>query len=482
MSRRSMPAQWGRVLLLFILTLTGLAAFAPQASAATCVFDPGTRHATAAIGSGELELRLRADNGTLEANGVSCGSLTEIETVTVNVGLDSTRPVVFDLSGGPLGPGFTNENNGSSEVEFTIANQNPFGSTRVDGSVGNDSVTIGQESINGNIIGQLNLNAGAESATPDVDVNFPVFPFDVVVDGKGGNDTISANGVGSGLSAPYSGNTKLAGGPGSNSLTGGSGSDQLTAFAEVSSTGADTFIGGDSFDQVIIEPEAPGITSTYSLDGLANDGVNCPGPSCEGDNVEAAMEAIRGSSSAETLIGNAKGDVLMGGGGADVLKGLGGFDNLQCAGGKAVGGPGGDSLLASVGCASVAGGPGRDEVAFSDASQGVTVTLDGLKNDGVPGSFVNVRSDIENVYGTAYRDIIVGDDQPNRLQGGAGRDDLSGAGGNDRLEGHDGSDALFGGPGDDILLGGKGDDSLNGGEGTDDCRQGKGTGAEVSCE
>ena len=123
-----------------------------------------------------------------------------------------------------------------------------------------------------------------------------------------------------------------------------------------------------------------------------------------------------------------------------------------------------------------------DQVSFQDASQGVTVTLDGLKNDGVPGKLINLRSDIEDVYGTNFRDIIVGDDKRNRLQGGPGRDDLSGAGGNDRLEGHDGSDALFGGPGDDILLGGKGDDSLDGGDGIDDCRQGKGTGAEVSCE
>jgi Ca2+-binding RTX toxin-like protein len=58
---------------------------------------------------------------------------------------------------------------------------------------------------------------------------------------------------------------------------------------------------------------------------------------------------------------------------------------------------------------------------------------------------------IENATGSAYGDILRGDDGPNVLAGGPGDDTLQGNGG------------------DDTLLGGAGVDIVEGGDGTDTC-------------
>ena len=54
-----------------------------------------------------------------------------------------------------------------------------------------------------------------------------------------------------------------------------------------------------------------------------------------------------------------------------------------------------------------------------------------------------------------------------RLDGGAGVDEISGASGDDRLEGGGGADVLNGEEGDDTLFGEPGQDSLRGGRGDD---------------
>lgn len=67
---------------------------------------------------------------------------------------------------------------------------------------------------------------------------------------------------------------------------------------------------------------------------------------------------------------------------------------------------------------------------------------------------------IEGVVGTAFDDLIVGNDRGNDLQGGGGNDTLYGGRGDDTLSGQDGNDGLFGGEGNDTLDGGDGADRL----------------------
>ena len=59
-------------------------------------------------------------------------------------------------------------------------------------------------------------------------------------------------------------------------------------------------------------------------------------------------------------------------------------------------------------------------------------------------------SAIPKIYGTGYADVLIGDDDPNQLSGGGGRDVVRGMGGDDVLNG----DTVDGGDGDDTLDGG----------------------------
>ena len=93
----------------------------------------------------------------------------------------------------------------------------------------------------------------------------------------------------------------------------------------------------------------------------------------------------------------------------------------------------------------------------------LTVKNDQVKGDPSQG-VDNIRTDIENVIGGPFDDVVTGSAAANRLEGRAGRDVLRGLGGDDALEGDAGNDALDGGPG------------------VDRCVQGPGTGPRTSCE
>jgi Ca2+-binding RTX toxin-like protein len=67
-----------------------------------------------------------------------------------------------------------------------------------------------------------------------------------------------------------------------------------------------------------------------------------------------------------------------------------------------------------------------------------------------------------------------GNDKPNLIRGGEGRDRLFGRGGNDFLSGYGGNDKLYGGGGGDILNGNAGHDLLDGGLGADTMAGGPG--------
>ena len=74
---------------------------------------------------------------------------------------------------------------------------------------------------------------------------------------------------------------------------------------------------------------------------------------------------------------------------------------------------------------------------------------------------------IENLIGTDYIDLLVGDASDNVLRGGAYGDWLHGEAGDDTLYGGPDLDVLFGGEGDDTLYGGDGVDFLHGEAGDD---------------
>lgn len=152
---------------------------------------------------------------------------------------------------------------------------------------------------------------------------------------------------------------------------------------------------------------------------------------------------VNGTNGSDTLVGSDIDDVIFGGLGSDTL----------------IGGLGADVLN---------GGEGDDTAVYSTAASGAIVDL--VTGRGGVGSSAegDEYTSIENIIGSAFDDILTGDDERNVITGGAGDDYITGAGGNyDYLYGNDGNDTIDGGDGYDYISGGLGGDTLIGGEGGD---------------
>ena len=237
------------------------------------------------------------------------------------------------------------------------------------------------------------------------------------------------------------GTNHLAGGEGNDGLWGGAGDDMLEG-----GVGADRLFGGNGADWVSYQRSDTGVTVKLK-EGIGKGG------HAEGDAI-TGVENVRGS---------AHNDALVGGDGANYLTGSGGADGLW-------GGAGDDTLEGGVGADRLFGGAGADWVSYLRSDAGVTVNLEeGTGESGHAEGDTIV--DVENVRGSAYADLLVGNDLANRLEGGDG---------NDVLRGSDDADVLNGGTGTDLLEGGSGADSLEGGAGVDTASyQGSDTGVVV---
>ena len=275
-----------------------------------------------------------------------------------------------------------------------------------------------------------------------------------VIDGGAGNDLVWGSG----------GNDRLIGGPGADRLVGGHGRD-VAEFTHspagvTINLGEATLAGGDAEGDrfarmdTLKETDSQGNETTIELPDI---------------------EGLLGSAYADTLIGDRRANPLDGGPGDDVLAGLAGADTLT-------------------------GGPGSDTADYSASNAGVTVRLHSLAAMGGDaqgdsfGQTVAVQytgadglvhtdrlPDIENLTGSAMRDVLAGDRRDNVLKGGAGHDTLYGGpgGGDDVMEGGPGNDKIYGGAGADTLIGGPGDDTLVPGAGPDTLVFGPGDGRDT---
>ena len=132
-------------------------------------------------------------------------------------------------------------------------------------------------------------------------------------------------------------------------------------------------------------------------------------------------------------------DVLNGTDTDDVLSGQQGNDVLD-------GGAGNDTLN---------GGQGIDTAVYQFAPAAVTVTLDegdipGTASDGFGGT--DSITEIENIIGSEFDDILTGNSGNNSLTGRGGNDAIAGGAGNDMLVGSSGADTISGGAGSDNFM------------------------------
>ncbi len=170
---------------------------------------------------------------------------------------------------------------------------------------------------------------------------------------------------------------------------------------------------------------------------------------------DTPSEAVRsmdpneaGTPGNDTLNGDDNANRLEGGGGDDTFNGGDGADTLE-------------------------GGDGSDTASYASSDAAVTVDLAAGTGSGGHAEGDTLIG-IENLIGSGAGDMLLGDPNANRLEGGEGNDMLTGRPGNDTLIGGAGLDTFSGGVGDDILIGGDGNDSLRAGVGDDTLEGGDG--------
>ncbi len=184
---------------------------------------------------------------------------------------------------------------------------------------------------------------------------------------------------------------------------------------------------------------------TVRLNGLADDG-----GTGEGDNVLGPVTGMTGGTGDDLLEAGPTGSGLFGGDGGDTLLGSPERDTLNGGQGDddLLGGDGGDYLDGAGGADVLSGGPGLDEVAYGGSAP-LHLSIGDGANDGASGEGDDLREDVEALSGGTGDDVLIGDEDGNRLIAYSGRDVLRAGGGADELIGWNDGDELDAGPGRD---------------------------------
>jgi Ca2+-binding RTX toxin-like protein len=254
-----------------------------------------------------------------------------------------------------------------------------------------------------------------------------------------------------------------------------------------------SYIDGQGFDSV-----ATGVAST--IVGAIINGTNAAN-TLSGTAGADLINALGGN---DTVNGGAGDDIIIGGAGADILNGGDGNDTITGGAGndRIDGGAGNDTINYTFGdrVDTVDGGADFDTMAIfgTSGNNALDVVFDGTSITRFEGgTVVNVESitvdllagtdtlnygstsasvqvdlsagtatgfasiaGIENVTGGTGNDILIGDNNANRLNGGLGNDVITGAGGNDTLISGNGNDWF-------IATVGDGNDTYSGGSNID---------------
>lgn len=345
--------------------------------------------------------------------------------------IGTSGPITTTLDGGYAGDDVLNGGNGFNVIDGGA------GSDTVDYADAVGGVTVALASGYGDradaagttalgvdqLIGIENASGGAFADVLLGDGNANV------LSGQGGDDILRGNG----------GDDVMNGGDGDDLLRGGQ--------------GVDSFNGGAGFDRISLfeNGATSGAYVDLELQQVSNDGFG---------NAETltSIEGVGlGTLFADTFLGSSGANFIYAGSG-DIVNARGGDDEIVLAGATAVvdGGDGVDSLEFTsfrFTDPDANGVPDQEE-----AVSGVVVNLltNRILDDGFgDGGFIY---NVENVTGSNFDDIILGN---------AGNNVLVGLDGFDQLRANGGNDTLDGGAGDDLLRTGSGADTFIGGDGFD---------------
>ena len=221
--------------------------------------------------------------------------------------------------------------------------------------------------------------------------------------------------------------------------------------------GADVrfLLTGSGNDTVIGDFHATTILTGAGLDTVLARGGNDYVAAAEGDDL------LVGGGGDDQLFGGSGNDRLNGSAGDDDEYGMEGNDTFQQ--GSSVGDNGSDLMV---------GNEGIDTVTYLGRSSGVVLSNTGGWDDGLPGEYDRVGTDIEKLIGTNFADTITGGLLADWIYGYGGADLVHGNGGNDVIDGGTATDKLYGDAGNDSIYAKDGvKDTGSGGAGTDKARR-----------
>lgn len=322
--------------------------------------------------------------------------------------------------------------------------------------------------------GNITFDGGAGSNT----IDFSTAPATATINlatgttsgGWGGTDTLInvQNAIGSQF------DDLITGGPRPGVLAGLAGNDTFVP------TGVDTVIDGGLGVNIL---DLSGAPAGVNID------LSDPSPQAVGGSgtvvlITGTIQVLKGPAPAShlsggagtvTLIGgNNGGNVLTGGSGTDILTAGSGGDTLEAGTGNDLlnGGPGNDYLVAGPGNDTFNGGGGNNTLDFSLAPSGVRVNISNsfytAPGGVLPGMSItggwgasDVLTGIQNVVGSSFDDILVGDAGTNVLNGLAGNDYIVGGGGGDTLISGAGNSTFVAGSGNNLIRGGPGDNTVD---------------------
>jgi Ca2+-binding RTX toxin-like protein len=171
--------------------------------------------------------------------------------------------------------------------------------------------------------------------------------------------------------------------------------------------------------------------------------------------ITEGSDTITGTAGDDTIDGLSGGDIIYGLGGNDTLHGNFGWDKLWGGEGNDTlyGDNGNDSIRGGAGDDSIDGGDGIDRAYYDESAVGVHVDLQLQGSAQDTGEGFDTLNNIEQLFGSAFDDVLIGDGSANLLYGADGNDTLYGNGGDDIFYTGTGINVVFGGDGwDDAFV------------------------------
>ncbi len=425
----------------------------------SAVQNAGTSIANAAYGDTLINLQnvygsQANDSITGDANDNILDGLTGADTLNGGAGKDtaeytySASAVTVNLT--------TNVNSGGDAQGDVLSNiENLIGSNFNDtltGTSANNTIEggAGADTING---GAGIDTASYAGSTAGITVNLTLTTMQSGGDAQGdmlsGIEHIIGSSFNDTLTALAAGST-LDGGVGSDTLNGGAGNDTL-----IGGAGADTMNGSGSVDTISYASSSAGINVNLALT-TAQSGGDAQGDilsSIENLIGSAFDDALAGSSAANTINGGARNDTISySNSTAAVNVNLdlttaqsGGFaagdilSNIE----NVIGSNFNDTLTGTAAANNINGGTGIDIISYANSAAAVNVNLTLTTAQASGYAQGDILSNIENLTGSNFNDILTGSAVANTINGGAGNDTLDGGNGNDTLTGGTGADVFI---------------------------------------